>query len=81
PEDLLEPDWRERLAPHFNAMPQMHENKHIRSGRLNGVYFAHTLFLPEKMNASGNLVIVAKRVVYGGPNVEIIAPGRDVSIS
>jgi hypothetical protein len=78
PDELLERDWRNRLAVHFAAMPEMSRSRTLPS-RLAGAYIADTLFLPEKIQADDDVVIIARQVVYGGPNVEIIAPGHDVS--
>jgi hypothetical protein len=80
PNDLLEPGWRQTLASKINQLPQMQSDRTITSDRLSGVYMADTLYLPEKMRGDSEIVILARRLVYGGMNAEIIAPGHDVSI-
>ena len=61
-------------------MPELQKDQEVSSKRLKGVYIAKKLTLPEKTQADGDLVILARHLVYGGKNVEIIAPGYDVSI-
>lgn len=78
PNDLLEKNWRGRLASKFAAMPEMSRSRRL-SPRLAGAYIGDTLFLPEKMRADGDVVIIARKIVYDGQNVEIVAPGHDVS--
>jgi hypothetical protein len=52
----------------------------LDSDRLEGVYLADTLSLPEKMTATDDVVILARHLTYRGKNVEIIAPGHSVAI-
>ncbi len=80
PDELLEQDWREKLAPKFAQMPEMHTTRYLQTDRLGGVYIAGTLILPEKMRADRDVVILTRHLVYEGDNIEIIAPGHDVSV-
>ncbi len=80
PYELTEPGWQERLGPRLLAMPEMKKTRVVDSNRLEGVYLADTLSLPEKMTAADDVVIVARHLTYRGKNVEIIAPGRSVAI-
>src|SRR5438309_5461590 len=80
PDELLEANWPEKLAPKLAQMPAMQTDQEVRSDHISGVYIAHRLSLPEKMKADGDLVILARHLVYRGEDVEIIAPGHDVSV-
>lgn len=80
PEELLAPDWKERLEPKFSTMPQLAERREISTERVSGAYIADTLVLPEKIATDGPLVILARHLVFKGRDVEIDAPGFDVSI-
>jgi len=80
PYELTEPGWQERLGPRLLEMPEMKKTRTVDSDHLEGVYLADTLYLPEKMIGTGDVVILARRLVYQGQNVEIIAPGRSVTI-
>jgi hypothetical protein len=65
PDILMTPNWRKTLAPQFEQMPEMQEVK-IGPGRLKGVQMAHTLYLPEKVELTGDTVILARNVVFEG---------------
>jgi len=80
PNELLKMNWSKRLAAKFALMPELDTYRAVESDRVSGVYVAGTLSLPEKMMADGDLVILARKVIYGGKNVEIIAPGKAVSV-
>jgi hypothetical protein len=70
PDILMTPSWRKTLAPHFEQMPEMQEVK-IGPGRLKGVQIAHTLYLPEKVELTGDTVILARNVVFEGRDAVI----------
>lgn len=80
PDLLLGQNWREALASEFEKMPELEKDRQVTAGRLKGVYIAKKLSLPEKIRADGDLVILARHLVYSGQDVEIIAPGHDVSV-
>jgi hypothetical protein len=65
PDILMTPNWRKTLAPHFEQMPEMQEVK-IGPRRLKGVQMAHTLYLPEKVELTGDTVILARNVIFEG---------------
>jgi hypothetical protein len=73
PETLLEPDWRERLAPAFDKMPEMQEER-LGGARLKGVVLADTLYLPEKVELTGDTVIIARLIVHEGKDAVIKGP-------
>lgn len=81
PCELLDPAWRTKLAAKLEEVPAMHQDRTIRSSRLKGgAYLARTLRLPEHLQADGDIVILARRLVYSGPHAAIIAPTRNVSV-
>jgi hypothetical protein len=80
PDVLLRADWRARLADQFESMPELKVDREDLSGRLNGVYLAGTLVLPEKVVATGDVVILARRLVFLGRDAVILAPGKGVSL-
>lgn len=66
PNDLLEPDFRKKLKPKFAQMREMHETRVIRQGQVKGVQLADTLYLPEKVELTGDTVILANQVIFEG---------------
>jgi hypothetical protein len=65
PEELLVDGWPKRLAPIFEAMPEMHRT--IREGQyVEGVVIADTLYLPETSRFRGNVFILVRHVVFEG---------------
>jgi hypothetical protein len=73
PHILFSRVWRKKLAPIFDAMPEMQQVK-VHSGTLKGVHFAHTLYLPEQVELADDTVIVARYIVYQGRNTVIKGP-------
>ena len=70
PEVLLQDDWPKTLAPVFAQMPEMQTVRYVEKP-LEGVELADTLYLPEKIQVTGDLVIVANHLVFEGSNVLI----------
>jgi hypothetical protein len=86
PDVLLQDHWQETLAPIFAQMPEMQEVRYIAEPR-GGVELADTLYLPEKIQVTDDLVIVAKHLVFEGNDVLIkgnhnisIFPAEDVTV-
>jgi hypothetical protein len=70
PADLLEADWRTKLAPKFALMPEMQQKR--RTGRqFKGVQLGDTLYLPEKVEITGDTVILANKVIFEGTDAVI----------
>jgi hypothetical protein len=67
PEVFVKYDWRQRLAPVLESMPEM---KMVRTaGRyLSGVYIANALILPEKAEAIDVTFILANHLIFEGSN-------------
>jgi hypothetical protein len=51
-------------------MPEMQETR-VVSERIKGVYMADTLYLPEKVELTGDTVILANQVIFEGRNAVI----------
>jgi hypothetical protein len=70
PDALLQDGWRKALAPVFAQMPEMQETRYLDSLD-GGVELADTLYLPEKVEAFGDVVILARHLVFEGKEVLI----------
>lgn len=73
-EALGQPDWRQRLKTDFGRMPEMKldraEGKYLR-----GVYLANTLYLPEEIETTGDVLILVRHAIFEGKNPIIRGPG------
>ena len=78
PDVLLEDHWQQTLAPFFAQMPEMQEVRFVDS-LMGGVELADTLYLPEKVRVSDDLVIVAKHLVFEGSDI-LIKGNHNISI-
>lgn len=80
PNLLLENDWRLRLGPVLDSIPEMQQDR-VESGRLRGLYLANRLVLRgERIEARGDVVVIARHLVFVGPHTWIHGPGRSVSM-
>ncbi len=70
PSILLEPNWRQKLRPFLSQMPEM-QSEVSGSNILKGVHLAYVLRLPEKVQLTGDTVIIANRIVFEGKEVSI----------
>lgn len=73
PDILMTMHWRKKLAPNFAQMPELQEVK-IGPRKLKGVQFAHTLYLPERVELVGDTVILAHGLVFEGRDAVIRGP-------
>jgi hypothetical protein len=73
PDILLEPDWQEKLAPALKLMPEFREFRE-GSQKMQGVQLADTLLLPERVELTGDTVVIARQVIFSGKNVNIKGP-------
>lgn len=78
PDQLLKRGWQQKLKPTFDQMPELQV---VQQGdnKLKGAQLAHTLYLPENVQLTGDTVILARRVVFLGRNVVIKGP-HDIHI-
>ncbi len=70
PDMLMSRDWPARLAPVFDLIPEMQQVRYLAKP-LSGVHLADTLYLPEKVQVTGDTVIVAKHLAFEGNDVLI----------
>lgn len=70
PDELLDRGWQAKLSPKPAAMPEVQVSR--RPGkRLKGVQLADILYLPEKVELTGDTVILAGQVVFEGRDAAI----------
>lgn len=76
PEMLTHKRWRKTLKPYFDLMPEMRTVK--RAGRrLSGVYLADILILPNEIETTGDVFLLARKVIFEGDScaTTITGPG------
>ncbi len=73
PEELLKPRWKQALKPILEQMPDLRLAKQ-GDNKLKGVQMAHTLYLPDNIQLTGDTVILVRRLVFLGQNVFIKGP-------
>jgi hypothetical protein len=79
PEILLDRDWRQKLDPAFTLSSEMQTS--LRTGnRLEGVVIADKLILPERVELTGDLVIIANDLVFEGNMPVIEGYGKNVYV-
>lgn len=78
PDDLLEPRWQEKLKRTLDQMPELQLMKQD-DNKLKGAQLAHTLYLPDNIQLTGDTVILARRLVFLGRNV-LIKGNYDIHI-
>lgn len=69
-EALLDPEWRDKLDAKLSQMPEMQVQRRLGKA-LKGVQLADILYLPEKVELTGDTVIIARRIVHEGKDVVI----------
>jgi hypothetical protein len=71
PDTLLdEEQWRKQLEPILSGMPEMQESRR-GAARLKGVHLAHTLYLPEKVELTGDTVLLVRNLIFEGRDILI----------
>ncbi len=73
PEILLDDNWRSKLNTTLRQMPEMQVGR-VGDNKLSGVQLADTLYLPEKVELTGNTVILVRRLYFDGQNALIKGP-------
>jgi len=68
PNELLESSWPKTLKAKLALMSEMQQTRVVRDGKIRGVQLADTLYLPEKVEVTGDTVILAKQVIFEGRN-------------
>ncbi|HMS08602.1 MAG TPA: collagen-like protein, partial [Pyrinomonadaceae bacterium] len=74
PGPLFSEGWQTRLASAFAQMPEMQTDRSLDTPYLNGVQIANDLSLPERLELTGDTVILARRVRFRGQSVSIRGP-------
>jgi hypothetical protein len=78
PAVLLKDNWQKVLAPVLAQMPEMQETRY-GGEQLAGVQLADTLYLPEKVAVTSDVVVLARHLVFEGKNV-VIKGNHSISI-
>jgi hypothetical protein len=78
PDILLHDNWRAELSSTLRQMPEMQQGR-VGDNKLRGVQLADTLYLPEKVELTGDAVILVRRLYFDGQNALIKGP-HDVHI-
>ncbi len=73
PDELLKSNWKRNLKPVLDQMPELQQARQ-GTNKLKGAQLAHTLYLPENIQLTGDTVILARRVVFLGRDVVIKGP-------
>jgi|CXWL01.1.fsa_nt_gi hypothetical protein len=71
---LFTKNWRQRLKPIFDQMPQMVQARIHHNKKLKGVEVVGELTLPDTVELTGDTIIIAKKVRFTGRNVVIKGP-------
>ncbi len=79
PDILLDDDWRQKLDPSFTLSYEMQTSLRT-SDKLEGVVIADKLILPERVELTGDLVIIANDLVFEGNNPVIESYGKNVYV-
>lgn len=64
---LMSPRWKELLAPKLAQMAEMRQVRRLGK-RIKGALLADVLYLPEKVELTGDTVILANQVIFEGRN-------------
>ena len=65
PEHLLSPNWKSLLQPKLAQMAEMYQTRSL-SNRVAGVEIANVLYLPEKVEITGDTIFLANRIIFEG---------------
>ncbi len=79
PDVLRHPQWRRLLAPVFDRMNEM-QAVHRAGPKIEGVWFAHTLYLPEKVEVVGDTLILVRNLIHEGRDVHIRGTGGSLYV-
>lgn len=74
PHLLFTKNWQSKLAPYFNEMQELQVDHFHNLSGLKGVFIANELSLPAEIKLEGDTVILARRLLFRGQNVNIKGP-------
>jgi hypothetical protein len=80
PETLLSPTWRDEISYNLAQMTELQETTLRVSDKLQGVQIADTIVIPEKVELTGDLVILANTVVFEGQQTVMEGIGMNVYV-
>jgi hypothetical protein len=73
PEALLRSNWKAAIQGQLSNMPEMQETR-VLGSRLSGAQLGDTLYLPERVQITGDTIILANNVIFEGQNPVIKGP-------
>jgi hypothetical protein len=71
PSILFARNWKSRVRPYLQSMPQM-LNTETLPQRFGGAKIANIVYLPDKIQLTGDTIILANYIVFASKQVEII---------
>jgi hypothetical protein len=71
PTILFARNWKSRVRPYLESMPQMWKTQTLPQ-RFGGAKIANIVYLPDKIELTGDTVILANYVVFASKQVEIV---------
>jgi hypothetical protein len=71
PTILFARNWKSLVRPYLEAMPEMSKTATLPE-RFGGATIANIVYLPDKIELTGDTVIVANYLVFGSRQVEIV---------
>lgn len=71
PTILFARNWKSRVRPYLEAMPEMSKTETLPQ-RFGGAKIANILYLPDKIQLTGDTIILANYIVFGSRKVEIV---------
>lgn len=70
PTDLFARNWRQRLRPALSGVSEMYQER-VHPATLRGAIMANVLRLRDRVELTGDTVIIANRIVFEGRSVTI----------
>jgi hypothetical protein len=71
---LFTNNWKAKVSPAFEQMPEMYENRVVPLTKIRGLGMANELTLPEQITLTGDTVILARKVKFDGQHIKITGP-------
>jgi hypothetical protein len=71
PTILFARNWKSRVRPYLQLMPEMSKTETLPQ-RFGGAKIANIVYLPDKIELTGDTIILANYLVFGSKKVEIV---------
>jgi hypothetical protein len=71
PSILFARNWKSRVRPYLQSMPEMWKTETLPQ-RFGGAKIANIVYLPDKIQLTGDTIILANYLVFGSKQVEIV---------